>query len=141
MKTAFRRALPGLLASLALCAPARAGETKDLEKTPQAKTYQALLAAVAAEDFEAYKKCMTKASVEGIEQETKGTGLDPKKAMALLKEMSPAELKYVALEVKDRKATLLATGKVFGEANRGTIDFEQEDGHWKVARQSWTNRE
>ncbi len=141
MKTAFHQALPGLLAALALSAPARAGETKDIEKTPQAKTYQALLAAVAAEDFEAYKKCMTKASVEGIEKETKETGLDPKKAMGLLKEMSPTELKYVALEVKGKKATLLATGKVWGEANRGAIDFEQEQDQWKVASQSWTNKE
>ena len=66
MRTAVRHALSALFAALALAAPARGAAAKDLAKTPQARTYQALLAAVAAGDFAAYKKCMTKTAVEGI---------------------------------------------------------------------------
>jgi hypothetical protein len=140
VRAVLRRALV-LAVALGFSTPARGAGARDLEKSPQASVYRTLLAAVAAENFEAYKKCMTKASVRAIEKETREKGLDPKKAMALLKKMSPADLRLVALEVEGSKATLLATGKVFGEENRGTIDFEREDGRWKVASQSWTNRE
>ena len=34
---------------------------------------------------------------------------------------------------------MMATGKVGDEVNKGTIEFEQEDGQWKIAQQSWTN--
>jgi hypothetical protein len=116
-----------------------ATQTKDLDKTPQAKAYQELLKAVAAGDYEAYKKSMTKEAAKSIDQQTKEMGLDPKKAMEFLKAMSPKELKLTSLNVDGKKATLMATGKVGGEMNKGTIDLAEEDGQWKVGKQSWTN--
>ena len=116
-----------------------AADTKNIEATPQARAYRALLKMVAAGDFEGYKKCMTKEAAAGIDKQTKEMGLDPKKGMELMKAMTPTDLKLTALKVDGKKATLEATGKVDKEANRGTVSLEQEDGQWKVANQSWTN--
>jgi hypothetical protein len=126
--------LIGLTISFALAADA-----KDLEATPQAKAYRALLKAIAAGDYDGFKKCMTKEAAAGIDKQTKEMGLDPKKGMELMKAMTPTDLKLTSLKVDGKKATLEATGKVDKEANRGTISLEQEDGQWKVANQSWTN--
>jgi len=79
----------------------------------------------------------------GLETGIKQSGMDPKKGMEILKAMAPTDLTLTALNVdpKDaRKATLEATGKMGGELNHGTIALEQEDGQWKVANQSWTNK-
>jgi hypothetical protein len=114
-------------------------DTKDLKSTPQAKAYEAVLKAVNAGDFEAYKKAMTKESGKKMDQQIKETKMDPKKGMEFLKAMAPTDLKYTNLKVDGKKATLQATGKVGGEVNKGTIELEQEDGQWKVATQSWTN--
>jgi hypothetical protein len=116
-----------------------AGAAKNVETSPQAKAYRALLKAVEAGDFEGYKKSMTKEAAKGIDQQTKEMGLDPKKGMEMMKAMTPADLKLTALKVEGKKATLEATGKVDNELNKGTISLEQEDGQWKVANQSWTN--
>ena len=118
---------------------ARAADTKNVEDTPQAKAYKALLKAVAAGDFEGYKKGMTKEASAGIDKQIKDSGMDPKKGMEFLKMMSPTDLKLTALKVDGKKATMNATGKVGGEVNKGTIDLEEESGQWKVAKQSWTN--
>jgi hypothetical protein len=118
---------------------ARAADSKNLDATPQVKAYKALLKAVAAGDFDAYKKSMTKEAGKGIDQQTKEMGLDPKKGMEILKAMTPSGLKYTSLKVEGKKATLEATGEVDKEVNKGTIALEQEDGQWKVANQSWTN--
>jgi hypothetical protein len=134
------RALGAAALALAFSVSASAAGKEDLSKTPQAKVHQAMLKAVAAGDYEAYKKCMTRAAVEGIEKESKEGGLDPKKAMGILKEMTPKDLAYTNLKVDGKKATLEATGQVFGEPNKGTIDLEQENGEWKISRQSWTNK-
>ena len=131
--------LSALLIGLTISSPARAADSKSLDATPQAKAYKALLKAVAAGDFEAYKKSMTKEAVKGIDQQTKEMGLDPKKGMEILKDMTPSDLKFTSLKVDGKKATLEATGKVDKEVNKGTIELEQEDGQWKVAIQSWTN--
>jgi Domain of unknown function (DUF4878) len=116
-----------------------AADAKDLKSTPQAKAYDAVLKAVNAGDFEAYKKAMTKESGKKMDQQIKETKMDPKKGMEFLKAMAPTDLKYTNLKVDGKKATLQATGKVGGEVNKGTIELEQEDGQWKVASQSWTN--
>ena len=118
---------------------ALAADSKNVEASPQAKAYRALLKAVAAGDFDAYKKCMTKEAAAGIDKQTKEMGLDPKKGMEILKAMTPSDLKLTTLKVDGKKATLEATGKMDKEPNRGTINLEQEDGQWKVANQSWTN--
>jgi hypothetical protein len=118
---------------------ARAADSKNLDATPQAKAYKALLKAVAAGDFDALKKSMTKEVAAGIDKQNKEMGLDPKKGMELMKAMTPTDLKLTSLKVEGKKATLEATGMVDKEANKGTIALEQEDGQWKVAEQSWTN--
>ena len=141
MRRNARIAFPVLAATLAtLLAAFPAAAKEDLSKTPQAKVHQALLKAVDTGDYEAYKKCMTKAALEGIEKESKETGLDPKKALAMLKEMAPKNLAYTNLKVDGKKATLEATGEVFGEPNKGTIELEQENGEWKIGRQAWSNK-
>lgn len=141
MMSSLRNAIPIAVCALASSLPLLAGDSsKDLAQTPQAKTYEALLKAVAAGDYDAYKKCMTKASIEVMERESKELGLDPKKAMGILKEMAPTKLRYTSLKVDGKKATLQATGVIFEQPNDGTIELEQEDGQWKIVKQSWSNK-
>lgn len=137
MRKTLTRVLPVVLLALAFTVPARAAQ--DATASPQAKAYQGLLKAVAAGDYVAYKKCMTKAANEGIEKQTKEMNLDPKKVMGMLQAMTPTDIKYTAVKVDGKKAVLDATGKVGGEANWGTINLEEEDGQWKIGQQSWTN--
>ena len=92
------------------------------------------------ETFEAYKKSVTKAARAGIEKDMKEMGMDAKKGMAMLKEMAPSDIKYTAVTVDGKKATLSATGKMMDEPQYGTIELEEEDGAWKVGHQSWTNK-
>ncbi|HEX9304009.1 MAG TPA: polymer-forming cytoskeletal protein [Thermoanaerobaculia bacterium] len=140
MRTLARTSFSVLVAAL-LCAPIfAAGASKDLEKTPQVKAYRALLKTIDAGDYEAYKKGMAAESAKGMDQQMKDSGMDAKKGMAFLKAMSPTDLKLTSLKVDGKKATLLATGKVDGEINYGTIEMAEEDGQWKVVRQSWTNK-
>ena len=117
-----------------------AGASKDLEKTAQVKAYRALLKTVDAGDYEAYKKGMAAETAKGMDQQMKDAGIDAKKGMEFLKAMSPTELKFTSLKLDGKKATLEATGKVGGEINYGTIEMVDEDGQWKVVRQSWTNK-
>jgi hypothetical protein len=140
MRILIRTTTALLLAAL-VCEPAlAAGKPKDLEATPQVKAYRALLKTVDAGDYEAYKKSMAAESAKVMDQQTKDMGMEPKQGMALLKAMSPTDLKFTSLKVDGKKATLLATGKSGGEMNYGTIDLVEENGQWKVARQSWTNK-
>ncbi len=140
MRTLARTSFSVLVAAL-LCAPIfAAGASKDLEKTPEVKAYRALLKTIDAGDYEAYKKGMAAESAKGMDQQMKDSGMDAKKGMAFLKAMSPTDLKLTSLKVDGKKATLLATGKVDGEINYGTIEMAEEDGQWKVVRQSWTNK-
>jgi Domain of unknown function (DUF4878) len=124
-----------------LCTPAfAAGAAKDLEATPQGKAYRALLKTVEAGDYEAYKKAMASDSAKAMDQQLKDSGMDAKKAMAFLKAMSPTDLKLTSLKVDGKKATLMAKGKMDGETNTGTIELADENGQWKVVKQSWTNK-
>jgi hypothetical protein len=116
-----------------------ADQTKDLESTPQGKAYRIQEKAIKAGDYEGYKKTMTKASAAGMDKQLKEMNMDAKKGMEFMKMMLPTDLKFTSLKVDKNKATLQATGKVGGEANKGTIELEQEDGQWKIAQQSWTN--
>ena len=140
MRIANRVTLFVLLLALIFSSSALgAGAAKDIEATPQAKAYRALLKTVEKGDYEGYKKCMTKEAAKGIDQQTKEMGLDPKKGMEMMKAMTPSDLKLTSVKVDGKKATLEATGKMDNELNKGTISLEQEDGQWKVANQSWTN--
>src|ERR1700720_366898 len=114
--------LSALLIGLTLSS-ALAADAKDVEATPQAKAYRALLKAIAAGDYEGFKKCMTKEAAAGIDKQTKEMGLDPKKGMELMKAMTPTDLKLTSLKVDGKKATPEATGKVDKEVNRGTISL------------------
>ena len=130
-----------VVTALLVCSSAfAAGASKDLEKTAQVKAYRALLKTVDAGDYEAYKKGMAAETAKGMDQQMKDAGIDAKKGMEFLKAMSPTELKFTSLKLDGRKATLEATGKVGGEINYGTIEMVDEDGQWKVIRQSWTNK-
>jgi hypothetical protein len=139
MKKPVWRFVPAILLALSFSYPALAADSKELEATPQGKAYRAQEKAIKAGDYEAYKKTMTKASAAGMEKQTKEMNMDPKKTMEFMKAMLPTDLKFTSLKVDKNKATLMATGKVGGEVNKGTIELEQEDGQWKIAMQSWTN--
>ena len=138
MKTAIRSILTlGLLLGFSLAAAA--ADSKDVESTPQAKVYRASLKAIADGDYAAYTKCMMSEAVKEIEKQTKEMGKTPKDGMELLKMMAPADVKFTALKVDGKKAVLSATGKQDKEVMYGSIDLEEENGQWKVGKQSWTN--
>lgn len=126
------------LAVLLVSGAAQAAQ--DISKSPQVAAYKALVKAVDAGDFEGYKKAMTKAAGEGIDKQIKESGMDPKKGMEMLKEMVVKNIKYTALKVDGKKAVLSATGRMMDADQYGTIDLEEENGAWKVAQQSWTNK-
>jgi hypothetical protein len=131
------RLAASVLAALLLALPAI---SEDASKSPQAKAYETSLKAIAAGDFEAYKKSVTRDARAGIEKDMKEMGMDSKKGMEMLKQMAPSDLKYTAVKVDGKKATLSATGKMMDEPQYGTIELEEEDGAWKVGHQSWTNK-
>ena len=139
MRTLNRTFLAFLLLSGFSLAGLAAGAAKDLEATPQAKAYRALLKAIAACDYEAYKKCMMSEGAKEIDQQVKAMGKTPKETMTLFQAMAPTDVKFTSVKVDGKKATLLATGKSGGEVNKGTIELAEEDGKWKVGHQSWTN--
>ena len=112
----------------------------DASQSPQAKAYQASLQAIAAGDFEAYKKSVTKATRAGIEKDMKELGMDAGKAIEMLQAIAPSDVRFTALEVDGQKAVLSATGQMMDEPQYGTIELEEEDGAWKVSQQSWTNQ-
>ena len=136
MRTAFRATLAlGLFLGLAL--PTLAA---DLEATPQAKVYRESLKAIDKGDYEAYKKCMTAEAVKEIEAQTKEMGKTPKDGMEMMKMMAPSDVKFTDLKVDGKKAVLKATGKQDKETMYGSIDLAEENGAWKVGKQSWTNK-
>ena len=137
MRKALRFAAAAL-AVLLVSPQVRAGQ--DVSKSPQVAAYQASLKAIAAGDFEAYKKSVTRAARAGIEKDMKEMNMDSKKGMEFLKAMAPSDIKYTSLKVEGKKATLSATGKMMDEPQYGSIDLEEEDGAWKVGQQSWTNK-
>ncbi len=139
MRQTLRRTA-GTLAVLLVALFALPAAAEDASKSPQARAYQTSLKAIASGDFEAYKKAVTRAARAGIEKDMKEMGMDAKKGMAMLKEMAPSDIKYTAVKVDGKKATLSATGKMMDEPQYGTIELEEEDGAWKVGHQSWTNK-
>ena len=139
MKTAARMTL-AVLAAVALAHVARAGDDpKKLESTPQVKAYRANAKAMQAGDWEGYKKSMVKEAGPQMEKQIKEMGKTPKEMLSFMASMTPTDLKFTSLKVEGKKATLMATGKVGGEMNKGTIELAQEDGQWKVGQQSWSN--
>jgi hypothetical protein len=113
-----------------------AGDAKDVEATAQAKVYRASLKAVAAGDYEAYKKTLTSATLKQMEEQTKGKS--PKEVMEFTKMMTPTDVKLKSVKVDGKKATLMAAAKMDGQAMAGSIAMEEEGGQWKVGQPSWT---
>ena len=112
-----------------------AGDARDVEATPQAKAYRAALKAIAAGDFEAYKKTLSTATRKQMEEQTKGKS--SKEVMEFVKMMSPADQKLTSVKVDGKKATLMASGKMDGQAVNGSISMEEQGGEWKVGQPSW----
>ena len=138
MRILVRTNLALLLIALAAAPALAAG--KDLEATPQAKAYRALLKTVAAGDYEGYKKAMTAESAKGMDAQLKEMKMQPKQAMMMLKAMAATDVKLTDLKVTGKKAVLTATGKSGGETNYCSIDMAEESGQWKVVKQSWSNK-
>jgi hypothetical protein len=134
------RTMTRVCLGLAICfgfslAALGAGGAKDVEATPQAKAYRAALKAIAAGDFEAYKKTLSSATLKQMEEQTKGKS--SKEVMEFVKMMSPADQKLISVKVDGKKATLKAAGKMDGQAMNGSIAMEEEGGQWKVGQPSW----
>jgi len=135
--TRFTLALSILLGiSLAVRA---ADDSKNLENTPQGKAYRAQSKAIQAGDYEAYKKSMVAAAGKDMDKQLKDMNKTGKEAMEMMKAMLPSDLKLTALKVDGKKATMNATGMMDKELNKGTIELAEENGQWKVGKQSWTN--
>ena len=120
---------------LGISLAAHAAGAKDAEETPQGKAYRASLKAISAGDYEAYKKTLTSATVKQMEQQTKGKS--QKEVMEFSKMMSPTDVKLKSVKVDGKKATLMASGKMDGQAMAGSIAMEEEGGQWKVGQPSW----
>lgn len=129
----------GLCHAVAAAGAASAGDAKKFESTPQVKAYRAQLAAMKAGDYEAYKKSMVKEAGPQMDKQTKEMGKSPKEILAFMAMMTPSDITITSVKVEGKKATLTATGKLDGEANKGTIEMAEEEGQWKVGHQSWSN--
>jgi hypothetical protein len=140
MRQIVTRMLPAALLALAFALPAAAADVaKAAAASPQAKAYLAQQKAIAAGDYQALRNCMSKATLAKMDQQNKEMNLDPKKMMEMMKAMAPTDLKFTDLKVDGKTATLLATGKMSGELNWGTISLADEGGQWKINSESWTN--
>lgn len=111
----------------------------DLEKTPQAKAYRAQLKAAAAGDYEGFKKATMAEGVQMMEKQMKEMGKAPKDSMQLVTMLTPKDIRFTDLKVDGKKATLTATGKTDGQAQKGTIQLAEEGGQWKVGRGEWAD--
>lgn len=108
---------------------------QNVEGTPQAKVYRASLKAVAAGDYEAYRKTLSSATLKQMDEQTKGKS--PKEVMEFTKMMSPTDVKLISVKVEGKKATLAASATMDGQAMKGSIELEEEAGHWKVGQPNW----
>jgi hypothetical protein len=138
MRTVTRFTL-ALSILLGLALVASAADAKKIEDSPQAKAYRAQLKAIQAGDYEAYKKSMVAAAGADMDKQLKELGKTPKDGMEMMKMMAPTDLKLTDLKVDGKKATLSATGKVAGDPSKGTIELAEENGAWKVGKQSWSS--
>lgn len=140
MRILHRATLPLLLlCGFSLAALGAKDAKTDLEATPQAKAYRSLMKAVDARDFEAYKKGLTSEAAKGIDRWIKDLGKTPKETMDFFKTIAPTDVNITSLKVEGKKATLSATGKLDGEPVKGTVPLAEEDGQWKIGKQSWTS--
>ncbi len=135
-----RRIGSGLVLLTAVSVAALAGPSSaGLEKTPQAKAFRAQIQAAAAGDYEAYKKVTTAEGVTMMEKQMKELGKTPKEGLQLYTMLMPQDIRFTALKVDGKKATLSTTGKSDGQAQKGTVELAQEAGQWKVGRGEWNS--
>jgi hypothetical protein len=125
----------GLALAISLGFSLAAFAAQDVEATPQGKAYRAQMKTIAAGDFEAYKKTMTSTTMKQMAEQTKGK--TPKEIMDFMKMLSPTDQKLTSVKVDGKKATLMVTGTMDGQAMVGSIDMEEESGQWKVGKGSW----
>jgi len=126
--------------ALAVCiglvlSSASAFAAQDVETTPQAKAYRAALKAVAAGDYDAYRKTLSSATLKQMDEQTKGKS--PKEVMGFVKMMTPTDVKLTSVKVDGKNATLMADAKMDGQAMKGSIALQEEGGQWKVGQPSW----
>jgi hypothetical protein len=126
---------------LAIClgfvlASASARAAGDAEGTPQGKAYRAALKAVAAGDYDAYRKTLSSATMKQMDEQTKGKS--PKEIMEFVKMMTPTDVKLTSVKVDGKNATLMADAKMDGQAMKGSIALMEEGGQWKVGQPSWS---
>jgi hypothetical protein len=138
--TTFARTTLIVALALGLSSLAQAaGGAGKFDATPQVKVYRAACAAMKAGDYETYKKLMIKEAGPQMDKQIKEMGKTPKETLQFMYSLQPADMTFTSVKVEGSKATLMATGKVDGEVNKGTIEMALEDGQWKVGKQSWTN--
>jgi len=82
---------------------------------------------------------MVKEAGPQMDKQVKEMGKSPKDMLGFMSMMTPADLTFTSLKVDGKKATLMASGKLDGKMNKGTIELAEEDGQWKVGQQSWTD--
>lgn len=133
------RALFCLALGILTTLPALAAPPKNIESTPQAKVLRANLKAVAASDFEAYKKTMSSESLKQMDAQAKEMKKTPKDLMELIKIISPTDIKLTDVKVDGKKATISMTGTSDGQMKKGTADMVEENGQWKVEKQNWVD--
>ena len=126
--------------ALAICVglvitAAPAWGAQNVEATPQAKAYRAALKAVAAGDYDAYRKTLSSATLKQMDEQTKGKS--PKEVMDFVKMMTPSDVKLTSVKVDGKNATLSADAKMDGQAMKGSIALQEEGGQWKVGQPSW----
>jgi hypothetical protein len=124
------RALLCLTLGIALTLPALAAPRKNIESTPQAKVYRASLKAIAAGDYQAYRKTLSSSLLRQMDEQMKGKS--PKDVMDFVKVLSPTDVKLTSVKVEGKKAKLMVSAKISGQATKGSIELQEEGGQWKV---------
>lgn len=102
------------------------------DKSPEAAVYRAMQKAIAAEDLTALKRTMDSKRVKQIEEDP-----NAKKMIALIKMMSPTDVKFLKLSETGDTAILAMSGAVDGKPQSGYVKFTKEGGAWKVSEESW----
>jgi Cu/Ag efflux protein CusF len=141
MRTMLR---PLLVVSLVLASslaafPAAAADSKDVDSTPQGKVYRASDKAIASGDLKAYQATLASDAVKEMDKVAKDMGKTPKDMMELLQILQPKNVKLGDLKVDGKSATMSMTGKSENETMYGTAELVEENGQWKVRKQSWSN--
>ena len=116
-----------------------AAAAADIETTPQAKAYRASVKAIDSGDVKAYQATLASEATKEMEKVSKDMGKTPKDLMELMKILQPSDVKLGDLKVDGKKATMSATGKSENETMYGNIELLEENGQWKVRKQSWSN--